>query len=105
MTNRLISLKLAFSIKKVKLNVVCGSEAVAAVGDGMGGCEDSEVDAGGVTGARAVAEVAVVTGVGVAAFFADFFLLEGAGIVFGLNLDGNVQWGSKVVLTVSKRVV
>ena len=65
-------------MKKVKSTVVGGSEAVVAVGNEMGSCR---MDVGGVDGARAVAEVAVTTEVDVAVFFADFFLLDGAGIV------------------------
>jgi hypothetical protein len=79
LTNQLMSLKVALLTKKPKSSVSCGSEAVAAVGNKMGNCK---VDAGGVGGNIVVAGVAAAAGFDAAAFFTDFFLFDGAGIVF-----------------------
>ena len=68
--------------KLVASSVGSGPGSVAAVGDETGGCE---VDVGGVSDDIVVAEVAVGASFDVAAFFAVFFLLEGAGIIFGAD--------------------
>jgi hypothetical protein len=65
--------------KHIASLVRSGSGSVAAVGDKVGGCG---VDTGGVGGAGAVAGVVFAAGVNTVAFFVDFFLLDGAGIVF-----------------------
>jgi hypothetical protein len=78
--NRLTLLKVAFSMKNAKLNVGDGADSVAAVGNEVGGCG---VNVGGVGDDIVVAAVAVAAGADAVAFFAGFFLLDGAGIVFG----------------------
>jgi hypothetical protein len=56
-----------------------GSGSVMTAGDEIGGCA---VSTEGADDVEAVAGVVFAAGVDVVAFFADFFLLEGAGIVF-----------------------
>jgi S1-C subfamily serine protease len=56
-----------------------GSGSVVTAGDKIGGCA---VNTEGADDAEAVTGVVFAAGVDVVAFFADFFLLEGAGIVF-----------------------
>ena len=57
-----------------------GSGCVVAAGNEVCGCG---VDIGGAGGdIVVVVGVAVATGVGTVAFYTDFFLLDGAGIVF-----------------------
>ena len=53
-----------------------GSGSMVTAGDKIGGNTEGADDA------EAVAGVVFAAGVDVVAFFADFFLLEGAGIVF-----------------------
>jgi hypothetical protein len=62
---------------------------VSSVGSGSG----SVVAAGNEMGGVIVVGIAVATGVDAVAFFADFFLLEGAGIVFR---GYDVWWGSEI---------
>ena len=78
-TNWLTSQKVALLRKKVMSGVGHGSDSMAVVGDKLGGCG---VDVGGIDGDIVVAGVAIAAGFDVVAFFADFFLLKGAGMVY-----------------------
>ena len=64
-------------MKNAKSNVGGGANSVAAVGNDVGSCE---VAVGGAGGDIAVAKVTVAAGADTVAFFAGFFLLEGAGM-------------------------
>jgi hypothetical protein len=65
--------------KFVALLVRSGSGSMVTAGDKIGGCA---VSTEGADDVEAVAGVVFAAGVDVVAFFADFFLLEGAGIIF-----------------------
>ena len=56
-----------------------GSGSVVTAGNKIGGCA---VNTEGADDAEAVAGVVFAAGVNMVAFFAAFFLLEGAGIIF-----------------------
>jgi hypothetical protein len=74
-----MSLKVALSRKKAKSKRGCNLGSVKAAGNKVGGCE---ANARGAGNDIAVVRVTVAAGVDVVAFFVDFFLLDGAGIVF-----------------------
>ena len=61
------------------VSVGSGLGSVVAAGNKIGGCV---TDVGGVDGDMAVSGVVITAGFDAVAFFADFFLLEGAGIVY-----------------------
>ena len=65
--------------KFAALLVGSGSGSMVTAGDKIGGCA---VNTEGANDGEAVAGVVFAAGVDVVAFFVDFFLLEGTGIVF-----------------------